>query len=222
MALFSDVKCGKCDRRYSGLHARCPYCGARRGKAGKHASSQSNTVGKIVLALIILLLLLAAVVVLVITGGRGASPAAADKTPASEANGEATEEKPTLGNDESLTSVEGTEYVPAENPDEEAGTEGEDTAETEPEEAPAITDLKIKCFGTALTDMTMYVGDVLTMTYEATPEQENPEVTWASDNQDVFTILQTGEITGTGSGEAHLTVTVNGVTAECLVRVHSR
>ncbi|MCQ2452583.1 MAG: Ig-like domain-containing protein, partial [Oscillospiraceae bacterium] len=86
----------------------------------------------------------------------------------------------------------------------------------------AVTDLKIKCLGTVLSDMTMYVGDVLTMTYEATPEQEDPTVSWSSDNQDVFTILQTGEITGVSAGEAHLTLTVNGVSAECLIRVRSK
>lgn len=222
MALFSDVKCGKCDRNYSGIHARCPYCGARRGKAGKHASPQSNSTGKLVIGLILLLLLIAAVVVLVITGTQGTKPPAADPAQIEQSDGEMAE-KPTLGNDESLTSVEGTEYVPEEQPAEEAEEpEVETPAEPEQEAAPAVTDLKIKCLGTVLSDMTMYVGDVLTMTYEATPEQEDPTVSWSSDNQDVFTILQTGEITGVSAGEAHLTLTVNGVSAECLIRVRSK
>ena len=69
MAFVSDVKCGKCDRRYSGLRGRCPYCGTRRGKTGKHANQGGNTTGKLIVGLILILLLIAAVVFLIITGG---------------------------------------------------------------------------------------------------------------------------------------------------------
>ena len=62
MAFVSDVKCGKCDRRYSGLRGRCPYCGTRRGKTGKHANQGGNTTGKLIVGLILILLLIAAVV----------------------------------------------------------------------------------------------------------------------------------------------------------------
>ena len=56
MAFVSDVKCGKCDRRYSGLRGRCPYCGTRRGKNGKHANQGGNTTGKLIVGLILIFL----------------------------------------------------------------------------------------------------------------------------------------------------------------------
>ena len=41
MALFKEVKCGRCDRRYSALRSRCPHCGARKNRDGK-TSTGSN------------------------------------------------------------------------------------------------------------------------------------------------------------------------------------
>ena len=129
MAFVSDVKCGKCDRRYSGLRGRCPYCGARRGKAGKHSSQGGNTTGKLIVGLILILLLIAAVVFLILTGGDsfGKKEKGKDKDKA----GEKTEQNggSIMGNDEDVTTVDGNEYVspePAETGgDAEAPEEGE-------------------------------------------------------------------------------------------------
>ena len=85
MGIISDVKCGRCDRRYSGLRNRCPYCGARRGKRGKHADDSDNSKAKIMIGSLLILVLLVAVIVLVITSakGRGESEAGGDQnTPA--------------------------------------------------------------------------------------------------------------------------------------------
>lgn len=73
MGIISDVKCGRCDRRYSGLRNRCPYCGARRGKRGKHADDSDNSKAKILIGSLLILVLIVAVVVLIITSAKGRS-----------------------------------------------------------------------------------------------------------------------------------------------------
>jgi hypothetical protein len=73
MGIISDVKCGRCDRRYSGLRSRCPYCGARRGKRGKHADDSDNSKAKILIGSLLILVLIVAVVVLIITSAKGRS-----------------------------------------------------------------------------------------------------------------------------------------------------
>ena len=75
MGIISEVKCGRCDRRYSGLRTKCPYCGARRNQRSKRASDGDNNVWKFVIGLLLLLILIVAVVVLVVTS-------LADKPPA--------------------------------------------------------------------------------------------------------------------------------------------
>ena len=131
MAFVSDVKCGKCDRRYSGLRARCPYCGARRGKAGKHANKGGNSTGKLVLGLILILLLIAAVVFLILTGGENFGKKDKDKT-APDKKDDKTEQNggSIMGNDEDVTTVDGNEYVSPEQPE-----NGGEDAETPPEDS---------------------------------------------------------------------------------------
>ncbi|MBR6951310.1 MAG: SH3 domain-containing protein [Oscillospiraceae bacterium] len=133
MAFVSDVKCGKCDRRYSGLRARCPYCGARRGKAGKHANKGGNTTGKLIVGLILILLLIAAVVFLILTGGENFGKKDGAKTPDKPAEETQQNGGSIMGNDEDVTTVDGNEYVPAEQP-EEPGGEGEGTQTPEGED----------------------------------------------------------------------------------------
>jgi len=236
MALVSDVKCGKCDRRYSGLRGRCPYCGARRGKAGKHANHSSNTTGKVIIGLILVAVIIAAVIFLVVNGGKDKTTAAN----AGENTAAATEQtQASLGNDEDVTSLEGEAYVPEpektdENTDEnttvpDGSTEGDNTSESDSgaeSSAPEKTDAAnedlsvfITWLGDEKTDMTLDKGMSLTMSYSAFPEPENPKVIWTSSDQNIFTILQTGELTAVGEGTATLTLSVNGVTAECIVRV---
>ncbi|MBR4743521.1 MAG: hypothetical protein IK082_04935, partial [Oscillospiraceae bacterium] len=106
MAFVSDVKCGKCDRRYSGLRGRCPYCGTRRGKNGKHANQGGNTTGKLIVGLILILLLIAAVVFLIITGGDTFGKK--DKNKPEDKAGDKTEQNggSIMGNDEDVTTVD--------------------------------------------------------------------------------------------------------------------
>ena len=81
MGIISEVKCGRCDRRYSGFRSRCPYCGARRNKRGKHADDDDNSRGKLIVGILLLLILIVAIVVLIVTslGEKNAKPKEDDK-----------------------------------------------------------------------------------------------------------------------------------------------
>jgi len=99
MGIISEVKCGRCDRRYSGFRSRCPYCGARRNKRGKHADESDNSKGKLIIGILLLLILIVAIVVLIVTS-LGEKKAA---------NDDAKKENIVDVNDDDVTSVPGTE-----------------------------------------------------------------------------------------------------------------
>jgi len=54
MALVNDIKCARCDRKYSGVRSRCPYCGARRIGRGKYTEDTDNAKGKMLISILIL------------------------------------------------------------------------------------------------------------------------------------------------------------------------
>ena len=69
MSMFGEIKCGRCDRRYSAARAKCPYCGARKGRSGRRVdTTDSNGRAKVVVGLILLLLIIVAVAI-VVAGG---------------------------------------------------------------------------------------------------------------------------------------------------------
>ena len=249
MGIISDVKCGRCDRRYSGFRARCPYCGARRGKRGKHANDSDNSKGKLIIGLLLILVLVVAVVVLVVTSVN-------DKKAQNDAqNNNNQQEQTHLPGDEDITNAQGTggkqdANSDGQNPDNtnpdntnpddvdsgddsgdgtsgvvtdpnggENGADGTDgTAGVDGQEA-KVTAVSITCFGEATEGFTVSVGDKLYLSYVTTPADAGKDIEWKSSNEDVFTILQTGEFTALAKGTEYLTLTVDGVTATCLVVV---
>ena len=72
------------------------------------------------------------------------------------------------------------------------------------------------------TTLTLDVGGTATLTATITPNNAtNPNVTWSSDNQNVATVDQNGEVTAVSAGTATITVTTadGGKTATCEVTV---
>ena len=67
MGILKEVKCKNCDRRYSPLLSKCPYCHARRGKQGKRSRDNDNSGLKVIVGLLLLLILIVAVVVLLVS-----------------------------------------------------------------------------------------------------------------------------------------------------------
>jgi len=60
--LIPKVKCGRCDRSYSGLKLRCPYCGAGRSRGGKRSSDADDANARMMMKVLLVLVLAIAVV----------------------------------------------------------------------------------------------------------------------------------------------------------------
>ena len=54
MAVVNEIKCARCDRKYSGVRSRCPYCGARRIGRGKYSEDSDNARGKMLISVLIM------------------------------------------------------------------------------------------------------------------------------------------------------------------------
>ena len=70
MSIIPEVKCARCDRSYSGVRSRCPYCGARRIGGGKYSEEGDNSKGKMIIGVLILAVLVVAAGVLLFTTPR--------------------------------------------------------------------------------------------------------------------------------------------------------
>jgi len=67
MAIINEIKCARCDRKYSGVRSRCPYCGARRIGRGKYTEDSDNTKGKMLIGVLIMSVFLVAASILLFT-----------------------------------------------------------------------------------------------------------------------------------------------------------
>lgn len=74
MGLIPQTKCARCDRTYSGLRSRCPYCGAHRNKRGKRVSDGDNATWKLIIGILLIVVLITAVVVILVTGSNEKQP----------------------------------------------------------------------------------------------------------------------------------------------------
>jgi len=63
MSLISRVRCSRCDRSFSGLKNKCPYCDAHRGRSGKRVYDANDVFAR----RMIKMLLLAALVITLIS-----------------------------------------------------------------------------------------------------------------------------------------------------------
>ena len=206
MGIISEVKCARCDRKYSGFRSRCPYCGARRGTRGKHAAENDNSKGKLLIGIIFLVVLIAVVLVLVISSGnKHATPSQGPSA--------------SLSGDDDVTSVDGTSPSPSTSPK----ASEPPAASPSPSPSPTVESIGIYYLGEEKEDVTLSVGEVIDFDYEISPEGavEEKNVKWASSNQDVFVVLQTGEVTALAASDGEeLTVTAGGKTATCIIRVN--
>lgn len=217
MGIISEAKCPRCDRRFSGLRARCPYCGARRGSKGKHSNDNDNPKGKLIIGVLLLVVLIAAVVVLLITSAQEI-----DRDPdASHSPG--VTGSPSLPDDE-----HGNTEVPGVSTDPIPDTTEPVETETPPPVA-TISSIILRYNGAEVKfrdasdaqkyEITMKPAESLKLTVKVTPEDTGLEPLWASDNEDVFMVLQTGEVTAIGKGRGTLKVTVGDQFIECTIRV---
>lgn len=212
MAIVSDVKCGRCDRRYSGLRARCPYCGARRSKRGKYAEPHDNTRVKIIVGVLILAVLIVATMVLIFSSLPEKEPVMENPTPAASSPGDV--ETPDEGENGPLLPGSG-DVDTIEDPEDETSLP---SPEVTPPPATAVTSVEITYLGKVKTDITVRVGEKVPMSVKTVPDTDKP-VTWKSTNENVFMVLSDGTVTGIAKGTAELIATVDGVEARCTIRV---
>ena len=215
MALIPEVKCRRCDKRYSGLRTRCPYCGMRRSGKGKRVPSDDKTTLKMIIGLLLLLILAVAVVFLIVLSNKQAAKNAGGKDTVYSSTSAAAD-----GGVSSETS--GTTAAPADTTATTADTTGTTAAS-------AVASVKVDCYGSELSassdgsynyEFSASVGNTIPLTLEVTPADATYTAVWASDNENVAVVLQTGDVTVVGSGDTGLTLTVAGKTVRILVRVN--
>lgn len=210
MGIISEVKCGRCDRRYSGFRSRCPYCGARRNKRGKHANETDNAKAKLVIGSLLMLVLIAAAMVLIISSLPDNDPEAAVTDPPAETS----DDLPAYISDEGVVEVSGSPVT----------EEPEESESPSPEESEIpIESVAITYAGVSTTDFTLsHINDSIQLKYQTVPADTTAEAEWSGSDDSVFMFVENEngvKVTAIGSGVATLTVTVGGKTAECVVRV---
>jgi uncharacterized protein YjdB/DNA-directed RNA polymerase subunit RPC12/RpoP len=204
MSVISEVKCGRCDRKYSGFRSRCPYCGARRSKRGKHADEAENGRAKLLIGIVLLVVLIGATMVLIFTslpkpGEQDPDAGASDASPI-----------PSLPDDEDVTSLESPEVSESPSPS--------------PSQSPGIEiSAIIITWGSGYDkdDVTINrIGGTEQFSFRTVPEMdtEDLEATWESTDEEVFMVVN-GKVTAIGEGDATLKCTVDGVTGTCIIRV---
>ena len=218
MGLISDVKCSRCDRRYSGLRTRCPYCGARRSQKGKRTSEDENSGLKIIIGALLILVLVIAAVVLIVTSNSKEN----DDNNADDNKNNVQDNNSDYNANDGVTSIDDPDDVNPPNTGITENVPGENDDTNQPVNDVKVDSVTITYAGSATADFTMKVTESLNLGYKVSPEGYEPtQVTWASSDENIFVVLQSGKVTAVGAGTAELTVTVDGVSAKCVVRVKS-
>jgi predicted nucleic acid-binding Zn-ribbon protein len=207
MAVISEVKCSRCDRKYSGFRSRCPYCGARRSKRGKHADETENAKAKLIIGVVLLVVLIAAAMVLIFSS-------LPDQT------------DPDAGNSPGVSEPATPSYTDNQNVTSVPGASDDVSASASPSESPSpsidpnvkVASVTITYGGAKREDVTMNIGESLNFSFVTAPVTTDKVPIWDSSDNNVF-VVTGGHVTAMGKGTANLTVTVDGVEGKCIIRV---
>ena len=219
MSIISEVKCARCDRTYSGVRSRCPYCGARRIGSGKYSEEGDNSKGKMIIGVLILAVLVVAAAVLLFTTQKPEiSP-----EPSRDIESPPTVEMP---NEEDNVSMPGAKPPVSPSPS---------PVETSPEEEtttppPQVESIIITFAGYENNDFTEPAGGKVPLKAKVEPVgiEFDEEIVWKSSDTTVFEVVKdnpegtSAMVTMIGSGTAKsatLTVSIGGVEATCIVRL---
>jgi uncharacterized protein YjdB len=195
MGLFREVKCGRCDRRYSSIRSRCPYCGARKNRGGKRAAENGNKQWQLIAGILILIAIVVAVIILVSSSLKNKEdPEATVPITPSEETG--------------LIEVTASPIV--------TQTPTNTVAPTPtPTPEPTVTAITLN-----RTDFTLsFIGEQWTMTATLSPASSNAEVKWSVEDENVAIINQSGVVTAIDRGWTNIICEAGGMTAKCIVRV---
>jgi len=214
MATISEIKCGKCDRYYSAIRVRCPYCGTMRGNQGKYARDSENMRGKLIIGIAAIAVVIVAVVVILVSanGSRGNDPQ---------------ESAPPVN-----TTVPSS-VIPSGNVDVTPTPQVDPTPEPSPTPteipSPAVLGFTVLYGKSKLaSDFTLKRGETLSVTLEANPASILTTLgitpVWTSSNEGVFQVVTkntmgtSAQIVWIGRGTATLTVTVGDISQKFTVR----
>lgn len=196
MGLFREVKCGRCDRRYSGIRGRCPYCGARKNRGGKRAADSGNKQWQLIAGILILIAIVVAVIILVSSSLKNKD---SDPTP-----------PPTISIDQN----EGVDEITNSPIVTESPTPSVEPTPT-PTQQPTVTAITLN-----RTDFTLSsIGEQWTMTATLSPASSNATVKWSVEDENVAIINQSGVVTAIDKGWTNIICEAGGMTAKCIVRV---
>ena len=209
MALVNEIKCARCDRKYSGVRSRCPYCGARRIGRGKYSEDSDNARGKMLISVLIMAVFAVAAGVLLFT-----TPNDAD---AGDSSGSPELSTP----DDDIDSLQGIHPEPTPEPT--------PTPEPEPVAPQEVSSLTITYDGNPRTDFAIKREEKVDVRVKVEPpgvDLNNFKIEWESSNEDQFQAVpvlinghQIGvDVTGIAtSGQATLTVRVGDMEQTCIV-----
>ena len=214
MSIVSEVKCGKCDRMYSGARARCPYCSARRIGSRKHSDDADNARGQMLIALLIAFVLVVATGVLIFTDEESGEIDIPQVMQSPEEPDDEDEDEDPLA----LAPLD--PVVPLEDLD----ADDEDTDKTFAFEVRSLT---ITYDGSERTEFTAKVDETVPLRVRVEPVGVESEPIWTSSDRSVFEVVKANvggtavNVKGIGPGTATLTVSIGDVSQECVVRVRS-
>ena len=210
MAIVNEIKCARCDRKYSGVRSRCPYCGARRIGRGKYSEDSDNAKGKMLLSVIIMAVFTVAAGVLLFTTDVDAGNPIPEDTP----------DPSSLEDDiNTLFPIETPTPTPPPEPS--------------PVAPPAVQSIEIWVAPRShkVEDFTLSrVGDTIDLTAIVDPVsmQDSVDIEWEvrklnEEHPDVFEFAHVPggiRILALASGSAKLVVTAGDKSAETFVRVN--
>jgi len=209
MAIINEIKCARCDRKYSGVRSRCPYCGARRTGHGKNTEDSDRDNIKMLVSIMIIAVFAIGAGYLFFTANAG--PESSNVPDPSE-----------IGSpEEDVVSQPGHNQQPVAPPVE------TETPEPPPTPPPVVTSATIR-YGTSPrdTEFTVKVGETVEINVIWRPDGvSDPVIRWTSSDEEKFQVVPTQldqvkvNVTGIGVGTGTLTVYVDDVEKSCTVHV---
>ncbi len=204
MALFKEVKCGRCDRRYSALRSRCPHCGARKNRDGKASTVENNTRWQVIVGAVVLLAIIAAAVILITTSLKNREPEPSNTsrpTPPTASSG--------------VNVVDGTDPTPTALPGDEPTPTPTAPPTPTPTPEPVVNSITLSS-----SDFTLFrIGEQYTIQATISPAGTKATIVWISEDPDVATVDENGTVTAVDHGTTKVSATAGGVIQECIVRV---
>ena len=198
---MAKIQCGRCDRRYSSLRLKCPYCGAHRSKKTIRREQNDVSGAKFLIGGLALLLLIAAVVVVVVISLRNGEPL--------DEPTETQTQQTDYVQDDGVVSVEG----------DSAETTDSKPAEETIDQLSQIVSVNVTQDGEVIEDTTMQAGTTEQFSYETNPTGTDELAIWTSDDESVAVVLQNGQVTAVGEGTTNINVKVGGQKGIMIVRV---